>query len=67
MVKPRTHFEQVPLEIVKKIAEEEMLPETVTGQIPVTRKKNGVNGDRAAPKQSKASARKPSKMELPKP
>jgi hypothetical protein len=39
MTKPRTHFEQVPLEIVKKIAEEEIPPETTTEPAPITRKK----------------------------
>jgi hypothetical protein len=27
MTQPRTHFEQIPLEIVKKIAKEEIQPE----------------------------------------
>jgi hypothetical protein len=29
--KPKTHFEQVPLEIVKKIAEEEILDDEADG------------------------------------
>ena len=30
--KPKTHFSQVPLEIVKKIAEEDILDDEATGE-----------------------------------
>jgi hypothetical protein len=32
MVKPKTHFEQIPLEVVKKIAEKEIKQEKTTEQ-----------------------------------
>jgi len=32
MLKPKTHFEQVPLEIVRKIVEEQIRGETTTEQ-----------------------------------
>jgi hypothetical protein len=66
MAKPRTHFEQVPLEIVKKIAEEEMPPETVTGLHPGTRKKKAEKGLRVTQKQSKGNSRRYSRAELSK-
>ena len=34
MVKPRTHFEQVPLEFIKKIAGEQIAPEIFIEQDP---------------------------------
>jgi hypothetical protein len=64
MAKPRTHFEQVPLEIVKKIAAEEMPPETVTEWHPGTSKKKVEKDFRVTRKQSKANSRRSSEMEL---
>jgi hypothetical protein len=40
MQQPRTHFEQIPLEIVKKIAEEEIEPEKTTEQAQWIKKSN---------------------------
>jgi hypothetical protein len=39
MLEPKTHFEQVPLEIVRKIVEEQILRETATAQDQMTKKK----------------------------
>lgn len=39
MVKPRTHFEQVPLEVVKKIVEEEVQRQETDEPVRETRKK----------------------------
>lgn len=39
MLKPKTHFEQVPLEVVKKIAEKEIKQEKTTEQAQGTKKK----------------------------
>ena len=64
MVKPRTHFEQVPLEIVKKIAEEGMSPETVTEGHPGTSKNKMEKDLRMTQKQSKANSRRASQLEL---
>lgn len=36
MVKPRTHFEQVPLEIIKKIVGDQISPEIFMKQDPAT-------------------------------
>ncbi len=36
--KPKTHYEQVPLEVVKKIAEEEDTPNKTAEQLPGTKK-----------------------------
>ncbi len=36
MVKPRTHFEQVPLEVIKKIAGEQIAPEISIERDPAT-------------------------------
>jgi hypothetical protein len=40
MPQPRTHFEQIPLEIVKKIAKEEIAPEKTTKPAPGSKKGN---------------------------
>jgi len=64
MAKQRTHFEQVPLAIVKKIAEEEIPPETVTERRPGTSKKKVEKDLRVTQKQSKANSRRSSAMEL---
>jgi hypothetical protein len=39
MAKPKTHFEQVPLEIIKKIIEEEIPPEVIIKPDPATNNK----------------------------
>jgi hypothetical protein len=39
MAKPKTHFPQVPLEMVKKIVEEQVRPDTVTQQNQGAKKK----------------------------
>jgi hypothetical protein len=39
MLKLKTHFEQVPLEVVRKIVEEEVQEEKTTGQARGTKKK----------------------------
>jgi hypothetical protein len=39
MRKPKTHFEQLPLEIVRKIVEEQSRGETTTEQAQETKKK----------------------------
>ena len=39
MRKPKTHFEQLPLEIVRKIVEEQSRRETTTEQAQETKKK----------------------------
>ena len=41
MVRLKTHFEQVPLEIVKKIAEEEVEREKTTKQTQEAQQKSG--------------------------
>jgi hypothetical protein len=64
MVKPRTHFEQVPLEIVKKIAGEEMPPETVTERHRGTNKKKVEKDLRGNHRQSKPNSRRSSQAEL---
>jgi hypothetical protein len=39
MLQPKTHFEQVPLEIVRKIVEEQIQREAMTEQTQGTKKK----------------------------
>jgi hypothetical protein len=39
MLEPRTHFEQVPLQIVRKIVKEQMRREIAAGQTQKTKKK----------------------------
>jgi hypothetical protein len=64
MAKPRTHFEQVPLEIVKKIGEKEMPPKTVTQRHPGTSRKKAEKDLRVTPKQSTGNSRRSSRLEL---
>jgi hypothetical protein len=40
MAQPRTHFERIPLEIVKKIAKEEIQPEETTEPVQGNKKRN---------------------------
>jgi hypothetical protein len=65
MAKPRTHFEQVPLDIVKKIAGEEMPPETVTKRYRGISKKKVEKDFRGNHKQSKTNSRRSSRVEAP--
>ena len=66
MIKPRTHFEQVPLEIVKKIVEEEIPPETITEHSPISRKKQSQKDRLATKKQAIASYGRFSEIEVSK-
>jgi hypothetical protein len=66
MKKPRTYFEQVPLEIVKKIAVEGIPPDTVTARHHGTSKKKVKKEHRVLQKQSKANSRRSSRAELSK-
>jgi len=63
MLKPRTHFEQVPLETVRKIVEEQIRREITTKQDQETRKKMLENDLLAAQEQSTASPRTYSQVE----
>jgi hypothetical protein len=64
MLKAKTYFEQVPLEIVKKIVEEEMPPEAVTERHRGTSRKTMAKNLRGTHKQSKTDARRSSQVEL---
>lgn len=63
MLKPRTHFEQVPLEIIRKIVEEEMPPEPVNEIDPEINRRKIEKVLRASQKKSKASLRRSSRKE----
>jgi hypothetical protein len=56
--KPKTHYEQVPLEVVKKIAEEEDTLDKTTEQLPGTKKsklrENLLEGAAAAGRREKS-------------
>jgi hypothetical protein len=64
MRKPRTHFEQVPLAVIKEIVEENMAPKTRGGGDPSAKKKKVKKGLLAHQKPSKAIPRSNFKMEL---
>ena len=64
MTKPRTHFEQVPLEMVKKIAVEEIPLEAAAGRHPRVGKKKVGKDIRVIQKQSKANSRRSSRGEI---
>lgn len=66
MEKPRTHFEQVPLEIVKKIVEQEILPETIRERPPIRREKKSEKDRLATQKQAIAGSRPSSEIEVAK-
>ena len=66
MIKPKTHFEQVPLATVKKIVGEEIPPETITEHSPISRKKQSHKDRLATPKQPIASYRRSSEIEVSK-
>jgi hypothetical protein len=58
MIKPKTHFEQVPLEIIKQIVQEEIPQETITERTPISRKKQSQKDRLATKKQAIASYRR---------
>jgi hypothetical protein len=64
MAKPKTHFEQVPLEIIKKIIGEEIPPEVIIKPDPATNNKKPKKSLLPVAEQSKASGHTPSQMEL---
>jgi hypothetical protein len=66
MIKPKTHFEQVPLEIVKQIVEEEIPPETMTESTPISGKKKSQKDRLATKRQAIASYRSSSEIEASK-
>jgi len=66
MLKPKTHFEQVPLEIVKKIVEEEIPPETISERPPIRRKNKSQKDRLAIKKQAIGSYRRASEIEVSK-
>jgi hypothetical protein len=66
MIKPRTHFEQVPLEIVTKLVEEEIPPETITESTPISRRKKSQKDRLATKRQAIASYRRSSEIEASK-
>jgi hypothetical protein len=55
--KPKTHFEQVPLEIVKKILEEDGEQEIATERVRVRKKKSLQAELLGAPRSPKAGGR----------
>jgi hypothetical protein len=57
VLEPKTHFEQVPLEIVRKIVEEQARRETATEQDQGTKKKTMEEDLLGAQEQSMASSR----------
>jgi hypothetical protein len=64
MLKPRTHFEQVPLEIVKKIIEEKNPPETAFEPDPKTRRQRVEKDFSEIKKKSTANSGISSQMKL---
>jgi hypothetical protein len=56
MMKSKTHYEQVPLETVRKIVEEQNPPERTAAGDPITRKKEMEKDQLATREQSKASS-----------
>lgn len=66
MEKPRTHFEQVSLEIVKKIVEDGILRETIRERAPIRREKKSEKGRLATQKQAIAKSRQSFEIEVAK-
>ena len=64
MTKPKTHFEQVPLEIVKKIAEVEIPPEATTERDPKPGRQKLEKDLLGTKKKFKVSSLRSSRMEL---
>jgi hypothetical protein len=67
MAKPKTHFEQVPLEIIKKIVEEEIPPEAIIKQDRSSSNKKPKKPLLPAEQQANASRHTPFQMELTRP
>ncbi|HEV3374912.1 MAG TPA: hypothetical protein VG051_04355 [Candidatus Acidoferrum sp.] len=57
MLKPKTHFEQVSLEVIRKIVEEQIRRETTTEQDQGTKKKTLEEDLLGAPEQLMARSR----------
>ena len=66
MLKPKTHFEQVPLAIVKKIAEVEIQPETKTERSPTGREQKSQKVRLAAKRREVTGYRRSSEIEVSK-
>jgi len=66
MLKARTHFKQVPLEIVRKIVEEQILSEITAERDPIISMKKREKNLLAAQERPKVSSRTSSEMELSK-
>jgi hypothetical protein len=66
MLKLKTHFEQVPLEIVRKIVEEQIRRETTTEEDQGTKKKTLEEDLLGAQEQSVATSRTLSQVEVEK-
>jgi hypothetical protein len=66
MLKPKTHFEQVPLEIVKKIAEVEIPPEITMERAPIGRKQKSQKDRLATKRQEVTRYRRASEIEASK-
>jgi hypothetical protein len=66
MAKPRTHFEQVPLEIIKKIIKEEIPPEVIIKPNPATSNKKPKKPLLPAGQQAQESDHTPFQMGLTK-
>jgi hypothetical protein len=66
MLEPKTHFEQVPLEVIRKIIEEQIRRETTTEQDQGTKKKTLGEDLLGAPGQSMTRSRTFSQVGLKK-
>jgi hypothetical protein len=66
MLKPRTHFEQIPLEAVRKIVEEQAVREMTTRLDQATGKKKSRKALLAPQEESTASSRMSFHVELSK-
>lgn len=66
MAKPRTHFEQVPLQIIKEIVGGVIPPEPVNGRGAATSMKRMEKNHRESQKKLKTSSRRSSRKEVTK-
>ncbi len=66
MPKPRTHFEQVPLEIIKKIIADPIPPKLLIKADKASRSKKQKKSLLPSKQQSKAACRIPSRIRLTK-
>jgi len=66
MLKPKTHFEQVPLAIVKKIAEVEIQPKTKTERSPTGREQKSQKVRLATKRREVTGYRRSSEIEVSK-